>query len=74
MPVVPCAQATIVQPPAGGVPGGVTTMPDTTIGLSSRPVDMYSTRVTAAPFESGASGSLRMTVPGCALGSGLGGV
>ncbi|UTP24804.1 hypothetical protein NMB33_30675 [Burkholderia sp. FXe9] len=33
IPNVPCAHATIGQPPAGGVPRGTNSAPDTAIGV-----------------------------------------
>jgi hypothetical protein len=35
MPVVPCVQVISGQPPIGGVPRGIDTVPDTAIGLPS---------------------------------------
>src|SRR3954466_16011425 len=43
-PVVPWAHAITGHPPAGGVPVGATTTPDTAIGVPSGLVDVYSTR------------------------------
>jgi hypothetical protein len=39
MPVVPCAQVTIGQPPFGGVPFGTVTVPETATGLPAMPME-----------------------------------
>ena len=38
-PLVGCAQAITLRPPAGAAPGGMKMAPDTAIGSPSKPVD-----------------------------------
>jgi hypothetical protein len=38
----------IGQPPFGGFPGGTATTPETSVGLPSADVDLYTTRTAAA--------------------------
>ncbi len=76
-PVVPCAQLISGQPPGGGSPRGVATVPETATMLPSGADTSYSTRTlraadgSADPPENACD---RMTVPGPPAGSGAGGV
>ncbi len=75
-PVVPCAQLITGQPPAGGVPVGIATVPETATSFPLTAVVWYSTsRLRAAWGRAAApvSGRDQITAPGLPVGNGLGG-
>jgi hypothetical protein len=62
MPVVPCAQDTIGQPPLGALPFGTVSTAETGTGLPSRPVEVYSSNVLEPPLSAACPVSLRCQI------------